>query len=259
MPGSPVPPVVVVGDDGSPAADVVWQWVTAHPWDGWAVDIVTADDTDIAWGRPVVGDPWNPPWRRAAEPSGARSMRHLKYACDPRAMLAERSDASLMVVGRHRREASERFLLGSTSEWLLQHPPSPLAVVGTATPMRRVTICVDGSEHAEAALDAFAALPAARDAAVTVLTVDDGRTDSALASQTASDRLAGVVATLEPVAVEGRPTRAILEHLAAETPDLAVLGTKGLTGWKRLRLGSTAGAVARQAECNVLVASAGSE
>jgi nucleotide-binding universal stress UspA family protein len=40
------------------------------------------------------------------------------------------------------------------------------------------------------------------------------------------------------------------------SPDLVALGTRGLTGMRRLHHGSTAGAIARAAPCSVLLACA---
>ncbi len=246
--------LVVVGDDGSPAADVVWQWLTSHSWDGWEVEVVTANDESVVWGEPVAGKPWSPSWARASSPSGAAGVSHLRYALDPRAMLAERSDADLIVVGRHR--GSGRFdFLGSTSEWLVQNPPAPLAVIGRADRMSRVLAAVDGSAHSQRAVEAFAALPGSAATTVTVATVDDGRADIAAVEATASS-LEGRVAAVETLVLSGRPTDALLEAIGDTDSDMAVLGTKGLTGWKRIRVGSTAGALVRRAECNVLVASA---
>lgn len=251
MAGDTALKLAVVGDDGSPAADTVWQWFTAHSWEGWAVEVVTADESDVAWGAPVEGHEWSPPWERARKPEGAR-VRHLRYACDPRVMFAERTDADLLVVGRTRHEDG-RFL-GSTSEWLLVHPPAPMLVVRHADPIRKVLIAADGSEHSRVAMETFCSFPASAHATVVVLSVDDGRTDADAAAADMAAALEGRVASVETLVVSGRPTQKILEAITETGADLAVLGTKGLTGWKRIRVGSTAGAVGRAADCNVLVA-----
>ncbi len=249
--------LVVVGDDGSPAADVVWQWLTSHEWTGWAVEVVTADETSVVWGEPVAGKHWTPSWERSADPAGASSVTFLQYASDPRAMMAERSDADLLVVGRHSDTGPfDLPYLGSTSEWLLQNPPAPLAVISRANRTERVLAAFDGSSHSRQALDSFAKLPAAAAASVVIATVDDGRADTAAVKEAASS-LQGRVESVETVVLSGRPTKALLEAIDAEAADLVVMGTKGLTGWKRLRVGSTAGALVRRAECNFLVAAAG--
>lgn len=244
--------LAVVGDDGSPAADVVWEWFTAHPWEGWVVEVVTADEEKIVWGEPVEAVAWSPSWRRASSPEGAE-VTYLRYACDPRVMLTDRTDADLVVVGRHRRSDGFEFL-GSTSEWLLHHPPAPLAIIGRPDPISRVLLAADGSDHARFAMEIFASLPGAAGAAVVVLAVDDGRTEPAAAEQLASD-LEGRVGSVETLVRKGRPTQEILAAIDELGSDLVVLGTRGLTGWKRIRVGSTAGAVGRAASCNVIVGS----
>ena len=55
---------------------------------------------------------------------------------------------------------------------------------------------------------------------------------------------------------KGAPTAAIAGEIDRRRPDLAVLGTRGLTGMRRFHLGSTASAIARSATCSVLVACA---
>lgn len=255
MASDPASPLAVVGDDGSAAAEIVWDWVSSHVWDGWRIEVVTADEGDIVWGAPVRGDPWTPSWQRKGTPAGAETVRYFKYACDPRAMFAERTEASLLVVGRHKRDERARVFLGSTSEWLLQHPPAPLVLVGRTDPLSDVVVCVDGSDHAEAALQSFLSLPESSSCDVTVLTVDDGRSSPDLAEKVAA-RIEGAVATASPLVLRGNPTQAIVGHLSAACPSLVVIGTKGLTGWKRIRVGSTGGAVARQTPCNTLIASA---
>jgi nucleotide-binding universal stress UspA family protein len=89
---------------------------------------------------------------------------------------------------------------------------------------------------------------------VTVLAVDDGRCDAATAASAAAERLRGVGANVDVSVIQGEPTRAITRHLEQTPPDLVAIGTSGLTGVRRLRVGSTAGAVVQAAECSALVA-----
>ena len=67
-------------------------------------------------------------------------------------------------------------------------------------------------------------------------------------------RLEAAGATVEVRVERGAPTATIHAHLVEASPDLVALGTRGLTGLRHLRLGSTASAVARTATCSVLVA-----
>jgi nucleotide-binding universal stress UspA family protein len=245
---------LVLGDDGSEPSELAWQWVAAHRWPGWAIDVMTADDRDIQWGETSGPVAWTPPWDRSDAVAGNPRIRFLTVATDPRAMLAESGGADLMVVGFRAHSYLEAIVTGSTTEWLLHHPPAPLVVVSSAEAVEEVVVCADGSAHATAALHSFLALPLAADTRVTVLAVDDGRTDVEAAAKSAVDALTGKVAEIQTVIIEGSATDTILEHLASSGPQLVVLGTRGLTGWTRLRLGSTAAAVVRAAPCSSLVA-----
>ena len=244
---------MVVGDTGLAASHVVWQWLAAHSWPDWKVEVLTAETADIQWGEPPSSVEWYPPWARATTIPEA-TVAYLKVATDPRLMLGLRSDADLLVVGRTAERRTS--LLGGTTEWLVHHPPAPLAIIATGDEVRKVTVCADGSEHATATLELFTSLPFAAGTEVTVFSVDDGRSDADAASSAAAGALAGRVGSVETVVVKDTPTRAILAHLETARPDLVVVGTRGLTGWKRIRLGSTAGAVARSAKCNILVGAA---
>ncbi|MEX1271690.1 MAG: universal stress protein [Acidimicrobiia bacterium] len=247
-------PLLVFGDDGKPSSDRAWRWITAHPWPGWTVDVVTADTdaSHIEWGTPTRPTPWTPPWERDSTNFDGVPIRFLTAASDPRALLAD-AGADLMVVGIKPARQLSAALTGSTTEWLLAHPPSPLAIVRRTDPVARVLVCVDGSPHASRALEAFASLPLASLAAVTVLAVDDGRTDTS-ATDDATRSLDGRVAEVTASRTSGTPTEEILGAIETSRADLVVLGTRGLTGWKRLRLGSTASAVVRSTTSDSLVA-----
>jgi nucleotide-binding universal stress UspA family protein len=170
-------------------------------------------------------------------------------------MLGDRTDADLLVVGRPGATHEHLPAIGSTADWLLHHPPAPLAVIGAPGRVGSVLACVDGSVHAQRAVEVFSSLPLATGTEVTALAVDDGRTDPAAAVATATEALDGLVSSVTGLTVVGSPSETILRHLAETSPDLVVMGTKGLTGWQRLVLGSTAGAVARTPGRNLLTCS----
>lgn len=249
-------PLLAFGDDGSGPADMAWAWITNQQWPGWHVDVLTARaEGAVEWGAPPRYTEWVPPWGRDEEVPGAATIRFLEVATDPRAMLAEGEGIDLMVLGLRTHTFLHGFVTGSTTEWLLHHPPAPLLVASRPDPLESVTICVDGSEHARVAWEAFCSIPAAEGSRVTVLTVDDGRTDATAAAADAAASLEGEVAEVTTKIAHGHPTTRILEYLGEQRSDLVVLGTRGLTGWKRLRLGSTASAVVRGAPCSALIAS----
>lgn len=250
-------PILVFGDDGSPGADVAWLWVCNHDWAGWHIEVLTS--TPPVLPRPAADyrpEPveWSSPHPRRLLGAPSIAIRSIAIPEDPRVVLGSRRDAALVVVAPHHQGRLRGPLTGSTTDWLLQHPPAPLAIVRSAAPVRRALLCTDGSLHARAALTAFARLPLSLQTEAIVLAIDDGRSDAAGATDAALAALdtAGVAANAETR--RGRPSAAILDAAEQLDPQLIVLGTRGLTGLKRLRVGSTAGAVARSAPCSVLLA-----
>lgn len=258
MPEQPTRPTLTFGDDGSPAADVAWLWISEHSWTGWRLAVVTVTDVPIAPPPPEEArlHHWDPPRpRHSFAETGFSEVEHLTARIDPRLALSAPTD--LLVIGPRGPGILKGVGLGSTAEWLVQHPPSPLVVVRTGAPTRRVLACHDGSAHAHRALSALISLPWAADVELAVLTVDDGRTDVEAVSSMIDEALAdGPVDAARVVVTDRDPTAAIVREHGARDPDLLVLGTVGLTGWRRLRLGSTAGAVARSVPGSLLLARA---
>ncbi len=245
---------VLLGDDDSAGSDLAWFWVNAQRWDGGRLTVLRADPP--AYGAPAGDESARPtdPWRTAVESAGFGEIEFCVADADPRvALLAAAADADLVVVGPAGHGMGPR-LVGSTTEWLLHDPPAPIVLARRGRTVRRVVLCADGSEHANAAAGALADLPWASSLEIDVVAVDDGRTDAAAAIESSVAKLASTGATISTTTLEGRrPHREILSHLDRTDTDLVALGTHGLSTLRRLTLGSTANAVAQLAPCSVLV------
>ena len=245
------------GDDGSPAADVAWLFVNSHRWPGWRLEVVTADPPEIpgvALPREVTDlHVWSPPEpRRVFAEAQFAEVIELTARADPRLALSR--TCGLLVIGPRGPGLLKALHLGSTADWLLVHPPAPLLIARHGHTVRTAVVCADGSPHAGSVVNALAELPWAKDLAVTILAVDDHRIDVDAATGRPRERLEAAGATVEVNIVTGKPTAMIHRHLTESRPDLVALGTRGLTGLRHLRLGSTASAIARTATCSVLVA-----
>jgi nucleotide-binding universal stress UspA family protein len=256
-PGTPPIRRLVFGDDGCPGADVAWLWINNHPWPGWRIEAWTGSSelpSPSSWGTPPLVEAWTPPWGRPyLGDARAVAVEHFHSDADPRLVLGEQAGVDLIVVGVGGHDLGSMWS-GSTTGWLLRHPPAPLAIARSAASVQRVVWCADGSVHAQRAVDAFLALPLAEGTHVTGLVVDDHRVDVDVTAAAAQAFLETRDVESSVERVEGKPTRSILEHLVANDAELVVLGTRGLTGWRRLRVGSTAGAVVQHARCNTLLA-----
>lgn len=246
---------MVFGDDGSISADLAWLWINVHAWTDWELDIVHAVPpvAVVASAEPIELHEWNPGNPRVpfAEAKLARVV-HLTGELDPRLALSRESD--LLVVGPRGPGLAKAMHLGSTAEWLMVHPPSPMVVARHGRRTQTAVVCHDGSPHAAAAMAALCALPWAHQLAATLVVVDDGRTDVDATVTAATAALLSTGATVEHRIPSGDPTHEILRFLETHTPDLLVCGTRGLTGIKRLRVGSTAAVLAHAATSSILVA-----
>lgn len=251
-------PVLVFGDDGSPSADVAWLWVNNQGWPRWSLRVITGESAPppaSAWGVPPHAEEWTPPWgRRFFDADELASLEYLHIDADPRLAL-DGEIADLVVVGRR---GVRSFWDVSITEWLVQFPSHPLLIARSAAVVRRVTCCVDGSPHADAAVAAATRMPRFATADVTLLAIDDGTVDTDAALARASEAVAAVGCTPRSVTASGRAPQRVLDHLAEDAPDLLVLGTRGWSTWDRLRVGSTAARVVHHTAGNCLLASAGS-
>ncbi|MEZ5217143.1 MAG: universal stress protein [Ilumatobacteraceae bacterium] len=248
--------VLVFGDDGSTEADVAWLWVVTQRWPGWRAEVLEAHPPAggvVPEHERVEAYEWTPPTPRPAfAESGFEAVTHLRSETDPRLALTRRAD--LLVVGPRGTGVLKALHLGSTTEWLLVHPPSPLLIARHGRRVRKVLVAADGSVHSKLAATTFAELPWASETEIVVLSVDDDRTAAEQVAEAAGAELSARGLNVRTRAIWGRPTAELLAVAEQEQSDLLVLGTRGLTGWSRLRLGSTAAAVARGACCSVLVA-----
>lgn len=264
---TPALPRLVVGDDGSAAADVVWLWVNNHRWPGWRISVVSAR---VPPSGPPVGvalatpHPWEPPHPRHLLSGDQVEVEHLLAEADPRLALDSCADAALVAVGPRGHGLLKHLHLGSTTEWLIgaRRPLAPVVVVRSARATRDVLYCTDGSAHARSALDTLLVLPWFRSCRVAVLGVNDGRnaTQGAVAEAVATLREHGVehvereVIEAVPGSVQHDVRSRILDTIAEESPDLVAVGARGTGGIRGLLVGSVTTALVHHAPCSVLVA-----
>lgn len=249
-------PVLAFGDDGSEPADRCWSWIASHQWSGWDLEVVTAQPAEGM--QPVPPElaelhPWQPESPRPGEQVGFGSVTHLTAEVDPRVALIAR-DWDLVAIGPRGRGLMKRLHLGSTADWLLREPTSPLVIARSPGPVNRVLVADDGSVHARRAIETLVGLPWVDRVSATLLVVDDGRVDTAAVTESAASRLTGLAADV--VVRRGEARAVIVEEIDQTTPDLVVMGARGDRGLRRLFLGSSASAVASSTDCSLLVAHA---
>jgi len=194
---------------------------------------------------------------------------------------AEDFNADLILVGSHGRSALGRFLLGSTSQWLLNEASCSVRIARGKVdepdfPVRLV-VGVDGSENANLAVEQLAARSWPEKSEVRVLTVvqpleptlvgelvpaikqsvQECNQEEMADSRRLVDRLAKQLREkgglrAEGVVKIGDPKRVLVEYAEDWRADCIFIGATGLSNRiERFLLGSTAGAVAARAHCSV--------
>jgi len=259
-----VPKRITFGDDRSAGADIAWGWITTQQWQDWDVDVVRVTDPDPRIEALFSYDPLHEDdrvdQRVAPGSSGIAKVRHLTTAHDPRIILYTKRDSRLTVVGARGRGLLKSMRIGSTAEWLMRCPGTPLVVARASSPVYRIVVCVDGSAHAQVCVQTLCDLPWIAGREVVVLTVLDEMTGSAEAASDAAKALTSVGATTQVVVVNDEApgavlnaARVIVDRIDALQPDMVALGTRGMTGFTRLAIGSVAGAVVHASSCSVLL------
>jgi nucleotide-binding universal stress UspA family protein len=246
---------LVFGDDGSPSADVAWLWINSHAWPSWRLEVVRAVVPEFVKVSAVTPMPreWQPDNPRTAfAESCFDEVVQLTIDQDPRIALTRHTD--LLVIGPRGPGVAKAMHIGSTAEWLLVHPPSPMVIARNGRATRTVMVCHDGSPSAQAATATLGALPWSGDLSVEIVAVDDGRVDVEPATEDARQQLSSIGACVSVTILSGEPTKELVKYAAHQSPDLVVMGTRGLTGLSRLRVGSTASAVAHATNHSVLLA-----
>jgi nucleotide-binding universal stress UspA family protein len=179
-------------------------------------------------------------------------------------------DCDLIVLGSRMVSGRKRLILGSISNAVAAKAQQPILVVKRppASPFdpmlwRRLLVATGGSPWSDAAVDYSIQLAKSQGCRVYILSVEPRRPrqnddpDLALGTNraltTAAARAKAADIAYETTLAYGDAVETIAETAAARQCDLVVLGSRGLTGWKRLMIGGTSNAVTVKTPLPVLI------
>ncbi|QCS42625.1 universal stress protein [Natrinema versiforme] len=197
---------------------------------------------------------------------------------DPRTAIVEYTtggEFDLVVMGAHGRRGIGEYVLGSTTDCVVNRSGIPVLTVRAADEARRVypygdvLVPTDGSDHASVALDRAASVAARHDATLHLLSVVDELPEviDAGSTQLSSQLEENVQAVLDEAEATARRAgvdeirtsitagpvpREITSYVDEEEIDLVVMGTHGHTGLDRHLLGSFTERVIRTSPVPVL-------
>ena len=283
---------ILVATDGSNDAGRAIDWIADFPLPAdAAVDVVNAVRLPFPMDQIIVLG-WQE-FLAESERVVAEARRRLEKRWptvagrvlegDPRKVIvdaATKAGSDLIVLGARGLGAVASFLLGSVSIGVTRHAPCPVLVCrGAARPVRSVTLAVDGSADARAAVDYFAGLPLPSGLRVRLVAVVEplryptsapgfiGDTLRAAMQDFENESRQHLEAALAPLATmlrsrvqdvvtttpTGPPAATILREAELNDSDVIVVGARGLGALERVALGSVSEAVLRHAPCPVLV------
>jgi nucleotide-binding universal stress UspA family protein/nitrite reductase/ring-hydroxylating ferredoxin subunit len=193
-----------------------------------------------------------------AKAAGARAIPLTRAGAPAEVLidLAAENDADLIVVGDRDMARGRRILLGSVPDRVAQYSGTDVLIVRTSsgkTPegYERVLIATDGSHTADRAARKGLGLAEKFMLKASLVHVGHPKTGEIILEDTARYIGGGIDATMH--AVQGDPVEKILEIADQEKSDLIVIGNKGMTGARRVLLGSVPLAISQLAKCDVLI------
>ncbi|MGQ4809855.1 hypothetical protein NKDENANG_03291 [Candidatus Entotheonellaceae bacterium PAL068K] len=207
-----------------------------------------------------------------ADEVGVAHTTILKWGNVSEAILqtAAEERCDLITLGTRQVTGFKRLMVGGISNAVAAKAQQPVLIVkhpaafSTTTLWQRILVATGGSPWSDVAVDHALLLGRVHHLEVCLLHVDSARLraagDAFIATSEgkntlalAEARAAAAGVTYQVQLAYGDTTDAILATAANRQCDLIVLGSRGLTGWKRLMLGSISNAVAAKAILPVLV------
>lgn len=281
---------IIVGTDGSPAADNAVRWAAreARLHDA-PLRIVTAlDGPPQVWGDFAIPSTYI---NEAREYAAARLDEASRIAAEtgyenPETailsgfahadLIAESKNARMLVLGSRGLSPFKASMVGSVTHAVASHVKSPLVVIQDlpagwdTVPSAPVVVGVDGSEHNMAAIDVAFAEASVRGAQlIAVHAWSDVALPKALRSEEGlpwqnlvtaeearlSESLAGwgekyPEVEVRRAVIQDRPVRYLTEISAAAS--VVVVGSRGRGGFTGMLLGSTSRALLHNCQCPLI-------
>lgn len=202
--------------------------------------------------------------------AGVPSTTICKWGNVPEAIVetSQEENCDLIAMGARGVTGWKRLQLGSISNAVAAKAQQPVLILkqpqalGPSIPFwRRVLVATGGSPWSDLAVDHALALARERQLAVCLLCVEPRRSRHDLPATTegrnilalAEARAAAAGVRYEAQLAYGDVVAEILEMATSRQCDVIILGSRGLTGLKRLMLGSISNAVAAKAALPVLI------
>ncbi len=171
----------------------------------------------------------------------------------------------LVVIGNRAEHQAERYSLGSVSEKVARHAECPVLIVKRKPKLEKILVAVDGSKHADKALEYAVQLAKKYSASLALLHVEEDKliriggpqvvdcvgTIGECILKDASTKIEGVA--VDKLLEVGSPAETIIKIAKKGNVDLIVVGSRGLSSIRRFLLGSVSDDISLHSRSSVLI------
>ena len=220
------------------------------------------DDAYMQAGKKIIRNA-EELFREAGVPVESKLVTHE----DPAEFLLELvkgKDCSLVIIGNRAKTQSERHSLGSVTEKIARHAECPVLIVKKKPKIEKLLVAVDGSKHADKALEYAAQLAQHYSANLALVHVEEDKliriggpkvvdclgtvgecilNDAAKKIKVASKRM------LE----YGSPAEVLIKIAKKADVDIIIMGSRGLSSVRRFLLGSVSDDISIHSRNSVLI------
>jgi nucleotide-binding universal stress UspA family protein len=175
------------------------------------------------------------------------------------AEVARHNGSEAILIHTHGRSGIGLLIAGSVAEDLLALTPVPLVIVHDGDLLAGegpISVAIDGSSAANAALELAIGLAARRERALQIAYAATRGEDPSIAAsilEPAATRVRAAGVPVETETLHGAPARAIADGARRSRSVVLIMGTHGRSGLARVALGSVAAAVIEHARLPVMV------
>jgi nucleotide-binding universal stress UspA family protein len=171
----------------------------------------------------------------------------------------------LVVIGNRAEHQSERYSLGSVTEKIARHAECPVLIVKKKPKVERILTAVDGSKHADKALEYAVQLAKNYSANLALVHVEEDKliriggpqvvdclgTVGECILKDALTKVQGI--SFDKMLEYGSPAEVIIKVAKKADVDLIVVGSRGLSSVRRYLLGSVSDDISLHARSSVLI------
>ena len=179
--------------------------------------------------------------------------------------LVKNEGYDLVVIGNRAETQSERYSLGSVTEKVARHAECPVLIVKKKPKVEKILTAVDGSKHADKALEYTVHLVKNYSANLALVHVEEDKliriggpqvvdcvgTVGECILKDASNKVHGI--SFNRMLEYGSPAEVIIKVAKKADVDIIVVGSRGLSSVRRFLLGSVSDDISMHARSSVLV------